>query len=345
MQPLVVDGRGTPREVGRAHGEQAKELIHQSREAWQAAMAGAGHRPDALVEALARDAGFRAAVSLHLPGLLAEVTGIAEGSGLPEDEVFAMNCLDEAWWWGVAGGGCSTLAVGATETRPAICGQNMDLDDWMDGTQVVLRLLGEGGTQQTILSRAGMIGLCGVNDFGVAVLVNTLPQLPVSTTGVPVAFVVRAALEARTINEAAKTLQRLPHASGQAYTLASRAGTIGLECGAGVVVEYINDPETPETRWHTNHPLSVAADDGPEPDSQERMDALDKSVADVKDIDAVKRLLADGESGICMYAQRWPGSWLTFGSIAVELTDPPVTHIAAGPPDSRPWTTFTFLQN
>ncbi|HVQ88419.1 MAG TPA: C45 family peptidase [Actinomycetes bacterium] len=342
MELLVVQGQGSPQDIGRAHGEQARALIHQSRAAWREAMAGAGHEPDALVDTLSRKAGFRTAVHEHLPDLLSEISGIAEGSGLSDDEIFAMNCLDEAWWWKVPPSGCSTVAIGATETRPAVCGQNMDLDDWMNGTQVVLRQSPTDGNSHVMLSRAGMIGLCGVNEAGVAVMVNTLPQLPVATDGVPVAFVLRAALAARTVNEAAKTLQRLPHASGQAYTLTSSSGVIGLECGAGVVVEYINDPELPEARWHTNHPLTAASDDAPEPDSQQRMDALDESAPEIKVIDGVKQLLADGNSGICMYADRWPGPWMTFGSVAVELTHPPVAHVAPGPPDRTPWSTFSF---
>ena len=343
MQLPVIDMAGSPRDFGRAHGEQARALIQQSREAWRDAMAQAGHEPDVLVVTLSKEAGFRSAVNQHLPWLLEEVAGLAEASGLTDDEIFAMNCLDEAWWWGKPPTGCSTVAIGASETRPAVCGQNMDLDDWMDGTQVVLRTSPADGARQVMLSRAGMIGLCGVNDSGVAVLVNTLPQLPVSSNGVPVAFVLRAALAAKGVNEAATILQRLPHASGQAYTLASSGGVIGLECAAGVAVEYINDPELPADRWHTNHPLAAATDADPEPDSQERMDALDDSAPEVDTIDAVKQLLADGDSGICMFSERWPGPWLTFGSIAVELVDPPAAHIAPGPPDRTPWSTFTFL--
>ncbi len=343
MELPVIDMVGSPRDFGRAHGEQARALIHQSREGWRDAMAKAGHEPDVLVVTLSKEAGFRAAVAQHLPGLLDEVAGIAEGSDLTDDEIFAMNCLDETWWWGKPPHGCSTVAIGATETRPAVAGQNMDLDDWTDGTQMVLQTSPTDGVRQLILSSAGMIGLCGVNDAGVAVLVNTLPQLPVSSNGVPVAFVLRAALAARSVNEAATILQRLPHASGQAYTLTSSNGVIGLECAAGVAVEYINDPELPADRWHTNHPLAAATDADPQPDSQERMDALDDSAPEVDNIDAVKQLLADGDSGICVFPGRWPGPWMTFGSIAVELVDPPVAHIAAGPPDRAPWSTFSFL--
>ena len=343
MQLPVIDMRGSPRDLGRAHGEQARSLIQQSRDAWRDAMAKAGHEPDVLVVTLSKETGFRAAVGHHLPGLLEEVAGLAESTGLTDDEIFAMNCLDEAWWWGNPPPGCSTVAIGAGETRPAVCGQNMDLDDWMDGTQVVLRTSPTDGVRQLMLSRAGMVGLCGVNDAGVAVLVNTLPQLPVSSNGVPVAFVLRAALAAKGVNEAATILQRLPHASGQAYTLASSGGVIGLECAAGVAVEYINDAELPADRWHTNHPLAAATDADPEPDSQERMDALDDTAPEVDTVDAVKQLLADGDSGICMFAERWPGPWLTFGSIAVELSDPPAAHIAPGPPDRTPWSTFNFL--
>jgi isopenicillin-N N-acyltransferase-like protein len=338
----VIDAAGSPREMGRAHGEQARDLVQQSLAGWREAMNKEGHEPDELIHVLSRGTGFRDAIAEHAPGLLEEVVGIAEGSGLHYDEVFALNCLDEAWWWSEKTGGCSTVAIGADGDRPAFGGQTMDLDDWMDGTQIALRTATVDGPAQVMLSRAGMIGLCGANDDGVGVLVNTLSQLPVSTDGLPVAFVVRAALEARTVNDAATILQRLPHASGQAYTLVSADGVIGMECGAGVAAEYINDPELPQDRWHTNHPIAAASEGDVEEDSELRFDALDERAPELTDVSELRTLLADGESGVCMFPDRWPGNWTTFGAITVEISSSTQVSIAPGPPDRTPWVDVPF---
>ena len=150
----------------------------------------AGWTRTALEGALAgvRVSGRRQPVGL--PHLLAEVEGIAEGANADPDAVFATNCLDEAWWWGEQGSGCSAVAFVDRGPRPII-GQNMDLDTWMDTTQVALRLQPSEGPAQVLLSRAGMVGLCGANEAGVGVVVNTLDTLPSSADGLPVAFVIR----------------------------------------------------------------------------------------------------------------------------------------------------------
>jgi len=340
---VIVDAVGAPRAMGRSHGEHARDLIHQARSGWCDAMSATGKEPASMVEALSKQSGFRAATERHVSWALEEVAGIAEGSGLSPDEVFALNCLDEAWWWGSPAPGCSTVAIGSVDDHPAVCGQTMDLDDWMNGTQIALRTAASNAPGAVMLSRAGMLGLCGANDAGVAILVNTLADLPVATSGVPVAFVLRAALAARSINEAATTLQRLPHASGQAYTLISAEGVIGMECAAGVAVEYINDPFDPCRIWHTNHALSAAPRSAPEADSIERMEALETRIDRLRVVNDVKDLLADGDSGICMYAGRWPGPWETFGAVTAELGTASVVSIAPGPPDRTPWHDVAFI--
>lgn len=343
MSLLVVDAVGAPREMGRAHGEHARPLIEQAMHGWREAMSAAGKEPSALVTSLARRAGFRDAVARHLPWMLEEIDGIAEAAGLSSDDIFAMNCLDEAWWWGAPPAGCSTVAIAGVDGRPAVCGQTMDLDDWMNGTQIALRTSGATAPATAMLSRAGMVGLCGGNDAGVAVLVNALSDLPVSTNGVPVAFVLRAVLSARSVNDAATILQRLPHASGQAYTLVSTEGVIGLECAAGVVCEYVNDPHEPNRLWHTNHALSAAPIAEAEDDSLQRLEAVEQQVDQLRTADDVKALLADGTSGVCMYPNRWPGPWETFGAVAVELGTTMRVDISAGPPDRAPWHEVPFI--
>ena len=46
-----------------------------------------------------------------------------------------------------------------------------------------------------VFTAAGIIGLMGVNDAGVGVVVNNLAMLPSSTTGLPVAAVARGVID------------------------------------------------------------------------------------------------------------------------------------------------------
>ena len=152
-----------------------------------------------------------------------EIAGIAAGANASVDEIFALNCLDEAWWWGGRGPGCSTVGLGSTPSGAAICGQTMDLDPWMDGTQIVLRLAPADGPSQVLLSRAGLVGLCGANEAGVAVLVNTLSQLPVTDNGVLVAGALRAAMATETVVAASRHSPRSPTRRGRRTRWSSRA--------------------------------------------------------------------------------------------------------------------------
>jgi len=68
----------------------------------------------------------------------------------------------------------------------------MGLFAFLDGGQMIIRTVGGAEPDATILTICGMIGLCGVNDLGVGVAVNTRWQLPTATDGLPVACVARS---------------------------------------------------------------------------------------------------------------------------------------------------------
>ena len=358
----TVTASGSPELLGRTHGEQTASQIHSLLQRWRevvahhdaAAHGVGGGSLDALLDQVVHGSGFRETTARLLPDLVTEVDAIAQGAGISADEAFALNCMDEAWWLGSAGsGGCSVLAVGDLAPGSAVIGQNMDLDTWMDGGQLALRLSPDDGPRQVLMSRAGMVGLCGANDAGLAVMVNTLDQLPTDRAGVPVAFVVRAVLAQTSLDAAAEVLRTLPHASGQAYTLASPDGVRGFECGAGVVNEYRNDADLPGRRWHTNHPIAGPQAESPVGDDDAnwaagstgpRMNHLDAKAAGVAGRDDLQRLLSDSTSGICMFPGRWRDDGFTFSSIVVSLTHDaaPDVAIAPGPPDRTDYVPVPF---
>ena len=155
----------------------------------------------------------------------------------------------------------------------------------------------------------------------------------------------RAAIANKSVDDAKAALTQLPHASGQSYTLVSDGLVRGLECGAGVVAEYVNDVDRPNERWHTNHPLAVpvTAVEEPGASSPTRMAALDEQVPSIETIDDLKATLTDGERGICMYPGRWPDGSQTFGTLAIELGGTPRVQLAPGPADRTPWHDVEFL--
>ena len=344
---LVVDVGGSGRERGRTHGEALRGRIVAGLERWDADVAArlridaAGH-----VAAFLAQTRFLDAIERHTPALLEEVRGIAEAAGVAFDRILALNLMDEEWWFSSSPSGrqaCSVVAAAPRDGRPALLAQNMDLPHMMDGGQAVLRATGEDGLQTAVLTAAGMIGLTGANSAGLGVCVNALSMLRHSPAGLPVAFVIRGVLERRSLDDAAAFLRAVPHASGQHYALAAPQGAAGFECSAGGVAR--SDGDTGRF-WHTNHPLASAdldpADDHPDgyPDSHRRMAALQTAGPGLASAADCERLLADREAPLCVLPDGDP--WMTFGSVAMELSAPPVVRVAPGPPDRTEWATVTL---
>jgi hypothetical protein len=184
-----------------------------------------------------------------------------------------------------------------------------------------------------------MIGLTGCNSDGLGVCVNTLSMLHHSPDGLPVAFVLRGLLERRTPAAAEAFLRAVPHASGQHYAVACGDDAAGFECSAGGVA---SSDGGAGRFWHTNHPLASRdidpADDEPggSADSHRRLARLAETGPEVQSAADCEELLADKHAPLCV-APEAGHHWLTFGSIAMELSAPPAVRIAPGPPDRTAW--------
>jgi isopenicillin-N N-acyltransferase like protein len=340
---VIVEVSGSGRERGRMHGEILRGHIADALERWDAEVGERMGIPAAEhVAGLLGTTGFLAAIEAHTPELLEEARGIAEGAGVGFDRILAYNLMDEEWWYSQARGhrhACSLVAVAGGDGRGAVLAQNMDLPEVMDGGQTILRSTAPDGSRTVVLTAAGMIGLTGCNSDGLGVCVNTLSMLHHFSEGLPVAFVLRGLLERRSLAGAETFLHTVPHASGQHYAVGCGENAAGFECSAGGVVA--SDGGT-RRFWHTNHPLASRdvdpADHEPEgtADSHRRLARLAETAPAVTSAADCEALLADKQAPLCV-APEAEHHWLTFGSIAMELSDPPRVRIAPGPPDRTPW--------
>jgi len=353
MTTILCFGTGLQR--GLAHGEGARAKVRAALARWEEATLGGLPNAPSMQDYAA---GFLASTGLWdtaqrlTPDLADEVRGIAQGAGLPEAVVAAYNLMDEQWWYDFdasdaapkAEPGCSLMALqGAGHT---VIAQNMDLPEFMDGSQVILHLGGPDLPETLLLSAAGLIGLTGMNRDGVAICVNTLLMLRHQPRALPVAFMLRRALAERSAQGALGVLCALPHASGQHYAVADRAGVTGLECSAlGASVSFQGQGRL----LHTNHPLSSTDTDsralamltarGRVADSTKRlahMKALNPQGAE-----GVKAMLTDPATPLCMVADSTSRSQ-TFGSVLFQLGDTPQGQIRLGLPHRDAWQTLAF---
>jgi isopenicillin-N N-acyltransferase-like protein len=326
----VIDVAGNARERGRAHGEALREQIERGLALWRehaGPVAGADH--------------YLAAARRWTPAAVEELEGIAEGAGVPFDALLAYNLGDELRVFGALER-CTSAGLRRGSLGVPVSGQTMDTPPWFAEFRVAIRSAEqESGLTTLSFTIAGLLGLCGVNSAGVGVWCNALYQLPSSTGGVPVSFVVRHLLSQPSLADATAFVRSVPHASGQHYLLVGPDGLVSLECSGTHVVE--SQPGT-EAIWHTNHPLS-AIDRSDEPDGRSSLDraAFAKHAVERAHSPADLRQLFSDRTVPVAKSSGAGGDGYTLWGVVVEHAVPPRVLASAGPPDASAWQPVAFV--
>jgi len=340
---------GAPRAQGRQHGDALRSRINDVRQRWRDSLAQRFRvHPDSFIEAFLAQTRFVAAMRQWTPALLEEIEGIAEGSGRPLPETLAFQFMDEEWWFGAMhyrqasaeANQCSIVASRGREGQAPILAQNMDLLAYLDGGQALISTATNDAPRITVMTICGMIGLCGANDAGVGVAVNTLWQLPGTADGLPVACVMRGILEQTSLAAASKWICQPRHASGQHYLIGDPRGFASFEASATLVS---NLPWTDSPVFvHTNHPLAAPPNEQlgkAEENSRGRYATLcNLMTARSPTLEEVKAALSSREGPHPVSVRPSPDnatSTMTFASIVMELKRPPTIQLAAGPPCSN----------
>jgi hypothetical protein len=261
LRVLRLDGKARVR--GRAHGETLRGPIAELLSLWGDNLE-RSHGVDRrrYVEFLFARSGYMAALERYAPLVLEEIHGIAEGAGAEFRTLLAFQHVNEEFDAAPAfaegagyGEACTTIALDPTPSRPALIAQNLDLAQYLDGFQIMLRVPCDRSDGEIMtLSVPGMISLNGMNSFGFAVCDNTLGQLRTNLQGVPIFAIYRLLLESRTMAEAQSVVQRTAHAVGLNWVMGDPAGVCMIERSANEAV--FHGPSSPAPAFHTNHPLT-----------------------------------------------------------------------------------------
>lgn len=164
----LFDVSGSPREMGRQHGELARVRI----------VGYLGYLCETLRmedNVLAdRAARFRSEFQRHCPQLLEEVDGLAEGAGISRDLALASQLRGELA--GLSDGACTTFAIGprGTASGEVLIGQTSDMPAEIRSFAYLLRVRPDDRPNAIMWSFGGMIGYHGVNEHGVAHFANAL---------------------------------------------------------------------------------------------------------------------------------------------------------------------------
>ena len=348
---------GTGYELGLQHGTQQKKEIGEVVSAWKKnTSTQLGKDADEVLTDFFNYADFDDAIKKWTPELFEEIKGIAEGSGQPLQDILVLNLMDEFWVYvdNLSNHHCSALGVPSRNGKPGYISQNMDLENYTDGFQVLMRLQRTAKRpEQLILTYPGLIALNGLNEVGIGVCVNTLMQLTASPQGLPVAFVIRRILDSTKKDELLSFIQHVNHASGQNYIIGIKGEVFDFEASANKVVRY-NPMNENGTVYHTNHPIvnedvkpwfKIFSDDA-KSNSHLRFNAVEKRISSAATIDEdlIKETLRskDDESNPVCRTNNRNGFVFTFASVVMTFSDKPFIQIVAGPPDESEFKRFDF---
>ncbi|TYA57327.1 C45 family autoproteolytic acyltransferase/hydolase [Formosa maritima] len=360
----MISLSGTGYELGLQHGEKLKNEIADIVNAWKKNTSTAlGKDADIVLKDFFEYAAFDDAIKKWTPELYEEVKGISDGSEQNFNDIFVLNLLDEFWVYidNLYNHHCSSLGVPARNGNPGYISQNMDLENYTDGFQVLMRLnKTDNSPEQLILTHPGLIALNGLNQDGIGVCVNTLMQLKASSTGLPVAFVVRRIINSTDKEDLLSFIQTVNHASGQNYIIGVKGEVYDFEASANKVVRY-NPLNENGSLYHTNHPIvnndlkswhkqfSPSLDEKLKPtnsNSYLRFSAVETRLANKNEVseEQIKEALRskdDANNPVCR-ANNENGFGFTFASIIMTISENPYIEVLAGPPDESEYVRVDF---
>jgi isopenicillin-N N-acyltransferase-like protein len=203
----LIEISGPPRERGRQYGRQAAARIRKGTSHYLTQLKGLS-LGSAGVSALVRD--YLPVIEAFEPVYIEEMHGIAEGAGVPFEDVVLLNARTEILKLASRldararlaseddPDGCTGVVVlpPATRTGRLIHAQNWDWKQECAETAVVLKVRRDDGTDLMTFTEAGALGRCGFDATGIAITANYLESdRDYRQVGVPLALIRRKVLE------------------------------------------------------------------------------------------------------------------------------------------------------
>jgi len=339
----LIDARGTPRQLGRAIGEGAREQVRravghfQETFEWWAGMTFDEARRRAL--ALAPHA--RGA----LRGPLEELAGTAEGAGVAVEDLLVLNCGEELT--------CSVAPVAERCTSLAMSRPGRTVvahnEDWSESdieNLVLVRLTSSDGSSVLSATAAGYLPVTGMNSHGIATGADTVYGTD-ERAGIPNSLISRWALDAPTPQEQRRRSAVDGRSRGANRLCGQAGGTIwNVETSATRVA--VRKAGQGEWLAHTNHYLEPELADiegSSSPGSRHRLRRAQQLIAEAweqghEPADIAARVLRDHEGAprsVCAHpieddASHGP----TVASMIWELEER-LMHVCAGRPCEQPY--------
>ena len=340
MSIRLIDLEGTPREMGRSHGELLADGARAMCEARidLCLQVGAGlSRTDLLAlagESLPIFADFA-------PTAYAEFQGIAEGAGVSEEELLIGNgytdFVDLVRRTGDAPSECTAFLVAAEASADgrAYMGQTWDMNGTAFPHVVAFRRRPAGGPASVTMTTTGCLSLVGVNESGIAIgNTNLVPHD--ARVGVMYLASIHEALAQTTFEAAVRVVTDAPRMSGHFYYVGGPDGELmGIETtGEGHVTLTPNDAGLFAHANHYTDPglaayVSQGELTGDSPTREARMWELLQGT-DALDAVSLAGILSDHTAPLCRHEK--PGTDVRTCSAAVICPQQRTIRMAKGYP-------------
>ncbi len=162
----------------------------------------------------------------HAPHLIEEIRGIAEGSGLPFEQVLLLNLRHE-FMYGIRtrqfqNDGCTIIGVARerSATGNVMLAQNVDLPPSFMGQMALFKLRPKTNPEILMYALAGTVGHHGMNSYGLARCSSALATEHEKAMGVSRVVLSRLILEHRSVGDAIETITKADRAVSGNYMLA-----------------------------------------------------------------------------------------------------------------------------
>ncbi|MDR1606925.1 MAG: C45 family peptidase [Deltaproteobacteria bacterium] len=359
----VLELAGVGQSLGQAHGEALREEIKELVE-----LVLANHAENIKIKVTRADLLDLAsrnlvAISRYSPSLMAELEGIATGANLSLEEILFLNSFLELedlrppvlgaqlttkpLW------GCTTFHIRPEVTKEgrAFLAQTYDMESFYERFNVVLKIQRPTG-QEIVYSLAGVLGLNGINDRGLGLVINKLVAKD-ARPGVIYPVIVREALSQDRLGDALAAILFADRASGLNYQLAAREGYgFCLELSAS---QYALLP-IEGALAHTNHYLSPAMKPFEAPNwlthggSYVRLEVANRFLRDKRgqiDLPAIKAITQDHFNyprSVCAHNaldEDENTACATIAGVILDLEEGAL-HLASGPPCQNEYQKFAF---
>ncbi len=344
----LFEARGDAREIGRQHGEQARQQIHGYLDYLARSL------QISRVELGLRALRFQPLFQEQCAELLAETQGLAEGAGLPLADALAAQLRGELGQ--LNDGGCTTFAVAArgTTTGSTLIGQTSDNPPELEQFGYVLKLRPANHPALLMWTFGGMLGYHGINEYGVSHFANALGGGPGWKFALSHYPLKRLILQQRSIVGVRQLMMDFRVCSNGNYMLSDGRGAIeDIE----LTSEGPRYPGgNPLFQVHTNHYLCQehACDENWQfspADSFPRLNRMQKLIGEKFgsiSLNEVQGFLSDHEGhpvSICRHSHHGPdGPMLNSqGKTVVALIAEPEyrrLHVAFGNPCENPFVTY-----